>query len=1312
MRDLADRLRRIADRLQLESDALERALEYAWSDPSGSANKAGIVVEALLKRVVAREGLSIRRGASIGEMRDTLRGVIPPVEDAQLELIQRLRNVGSHDRSAVVNPTHAYGLLAALTVFATWYLDRYDALSPQERFEDRGPLGQGGMCEVRRAWDRQWSEECALKRLKPDLAADPTLSQRFEAEARTMRRIQHPRVLRIDEICSQDGAIVLKMPVVGCGSLADRLVGHITETEAGRWSRDLLEALVAVHAAGVVHRDVKPSNLLIGDDGHIVLADFGVALDTLETRLTRTGEVPGTLAWMAPEQLRGGEVTLAADVYSAGRVLDELWRRAGPPEPPVRQLIEDMKREAPQERPTAARALAMWSPPPGATAASTKAPPHLLARAALLWGVGAAAHAMALPLWVVLSAHLTRQDPQLGEMSRAMSDWAAGGPLALVIVLGTLAAKGRPHGKWIASASGRIGERRIPIDGRSIYRAAGPNAVLIPVCLKLSDWTGLTNPLLDGLLERSWRMTPGRTMMLVVAALVFGIASTVVVRALDVPIPDAELRGMVIQDHPISSWGAVPLAVGKALGDYLALCLLAWLLHLPVRQDRRPRPWLMGLAVVGAVLFGSANLLTTADGMVRTALTAPARLVQGVLAWRVGVPAALVFAMAATVGAHGTRALGDVLGDDPDAWVRQVEADIAGHRYLEALGTLEDRARQHPDDPTIWLYALELPRPMRQQAKVPTDSPEWVRAVLVEDSEALAQMDAEAEVAPLRLRLARLLVLRKQGTLRAPVIPTLFQDAQALAEARPEALQEQLGRRSSFASSLAQELTAALDTSKITAVVREGALGHWADDGSELWRATTLIDRHWTLDVQSPGGPDEVVQVNVERVPGHNYDLPCPKVLPAELDVHGLDPAARRRLMDLLSGEAGMAWSAPKVDRGLRDLRAAPLGQWFEVPAAAVGCETETLSGWGTLQICGVQLHVSKSALPAGPYRVSSRTVRGLGPSEEVWFPQMVWSAVRLPDVLRMPGEAAQPVVPVSLETADGRSPWVEYLRQAPLIHDPGHPYALLARVCWVPYGVRYRYPGQDALERVHWDGTHPVSAVGEAPTVFFDVDDALWDSSGQPNTREEWSRYTDAVFSRGLGVRTGVLEPASNCAELPLPALPVGEYTVCLGAQMPSGARSSEVECLSLQVQVAGAEGYRLTDDDIARRDAFDSCSAFAEDARRLAGLATGAYGRRGTDSTVDRALFQLFIDVDNAWVLEQTRHWPSPDAWGRFVDVRQWCQVALRPEDRAWGAMIQSRGHGLRRLPTGSGRRSPAGVVEDGRLQFVPAPALRVCA
>jgi serine/threonine protein kinase len=227
------------------------------------------------------------------------------------------------------------------------------------RYEIERPLGHGAMAVVDLARDLELGRAVALKRLAENLARDDEIRPRFLREAKLAARLSHPNVVRVYDVGEADGRPFIAMEHVDGESLAELLVrrGRLPPQEAAALGAQAARALAAAHDAGLVHRDVKPHNLLLARDGTLKLGDFGIAFGLEGTKLTVAGTVLGTAAYLAPEQARGERVTAAADVYALGVVLVELLtgrsERTAPAGPLAGVLTRCLDAD-PRQRPTAA----------------------------------------------------------------------------------------------------------------------------------------------------------------------------------------------------------------------------------------------------------------------------------------------------------------------------------------------------------------------------------------------------------------------------------------------------------------------------------------------------------------------------------------------------------------------------------------------------------------------------------------------------------------------------------------------------------------------------------------------------------------------------------------------------------------------------------------------------------------------------------------------------------------------------------------------------------------------------------------------
>ena len=222
------------------------------------------------------------------------------------------------------------------------------------RYEVRSVLGTGGSAVVYAAFDRELKRPVALKVLRADRMTEAVL-RRFRREAAVARDAASPRLVRVFDIGHAGEALFLTMELVEGESLRARMArSRIEVDEVVRVLSEVLHGLEVLHALGIVHRDVKPANVLLAEDGSVKLADFGLALhlEGDESRATETGGLVGTVEYLSPEQALGRELDQRSDLYSAGVMLYEMLTGALPfhRDSPIATALARLTEAAPDPR--------------------------------------------------------------------------------------------------------------------------------------------------------------------------------------------------------------------------------------------------------------------------------------------------------------------------------------------------------------------------------------------------------------------------------------------------------------------------------------------------------------------------------------------------------------------------------------------------------------------------------------------------------------------------------------------------------------------------------------------------------------------------------------------------------------------------------------------------------------------------------------------------------------------------------------------------------------------------------------------------
>jgi serine/threonine-protein kinase len=191
------------------------------------------------------------------------------------------------------------------------------------RFVVERRLGEGGMGAVYLARDEQLGEMVALKMIAGAALLDPAAAARFRREASAARRISHPNVVRLHDIGEEQGMLFLSMEYIAGTSMAQMLARHgrVEAAQLRPWVAQICSGLEAAHQVGVVHRDLKPGNILIDETQRVKIIDFGLARLPHIEGMTATGMILGTPEYMSPEQIRGRNVDARSDIYSLGAVI-------------------------------------------------------------------------------------------------------------------------------------------------------------------------------------------------------------------------------------------------------------------------------------------------------------------------------------------------------------------------------------------------------------------------------------------------------------------------------------------------------------------------------------------------------------------------------------------------------------------------------------------------------------------------------------------------------------------------------------------------------------------------------------------------------------------------------------------------------------------------------------------------------------------------------------------------------------------------------------------------------------------------------
>ncbi len=337
----------------------------------------------------------------------------PEARDALLDAAGESRSVVTEVRRLLAGDAQAGSFLQDTVSPPSW---AGPIFAPSDlvnkRYRIIGLLGRGGMGEVYHATDLALGQTVALKFLPEAAARDPGRLAKFHNEVRIARQVTHPNVCRVYDIGEVDGLPYLSMEYLDGEDLASllRRTGRLPPDQAATIARKLCAGLAAAHAQGVLHRDLKPGNIMIDHRGQVVITDFGLAAMAADAK--GADILSGTPAYMAPEQLSGREVSVKSDLYALGLVLYEVFsgrkafqadtlaelirlRESGPPaclssvepdiDPHAERVIARCLEPDPQKRPASALAVSAALPggdPLAAAMAADETPaPDLVAAA-------------------------------------------------------------------------------------------------------------------------------------------------------------------------------------------------------------------------------------------------------------------------------------------------------------------------------------------------------------------------------------------------------------------------------------------------------------------------------------------------------------------------------------------------------------------------------------------------------------------------------------------------------------------------------------------------------------------------------------------------------------------------------------------------------------------------------------------------------------------------------------------------------------------------------------------------------------------
>lgn len=232
----------------------------------------------------------------------------------------------------------------------------------KERFRIDSLIAYGGMARVYKGTDLTLARTVAVKVLSEDLARDPNFLLRFRREAQAAAALTHPNIVGVYDTGAEAGVHYIVMEYVEGMTLQEVLAeeGPLDPDRAAAIGADVARALGAAHAKGIVHRDIKPGNIMIGDNGHVKVMDFGIAKAAASGSLTQVGAILGTVAYLSPEQARGEDVDGRSDIYSLGAMVYQMLTGRAPF---VAETLMEMVNKLNNQAPTAVMLLNPAVPP-------------------------------------------------------------------------------------------------------------------------------------------------------------------------------------------------------------------------------------------------------------------------------------------------------------------------------------------------------------------------------------------------------------------------------------------------------------------------------------------------------------------------------------------------------------------------------------------------------------------------------------------------------------------------------------------------------------------------------------------------------------------------------------------------------------------------------------------------------------------------------------------------------------------------------------------------------------------------------------